>query len=147
MGLHLLHAVDPGAHGCATVRLQRTGYFGMKAGGKVVTLLCLVIAVVTLHVALDGLRMERFERLRGVSKAEDAVKTGFPEVQSDQEVDGNQEKKSCDLCGQRWLFVLATGRSGSTTVLNMLNALPGVYMAGENMNVVGKLRQLAFFPG
>jgi len=42
---------------------------------------------------------------------------------------------SCDLCLQhRWLFVLATGRSGSTTMLTMLNAIPGFMLAGEQDN-------------
>ena len=38
----------------------------------------------------------------------------------------------CDLCAQRWAFVLASGRSGSTSVLEALNSLPGVQLTGEN---------------
>lgn len=37
----------------------------------------------------------------------------------------------CNLCKDNWLFVLGTGRSGSTSVLTMLNAIPDVYIAGE----------------
>lgn len=50
----------------------------------------------------------------------------------------------CDLCGgaQQWLFVLAGGRSGSTTVLSMLNAIPGVHLAGENWGAVNSLLEL-----
>jgi len=32
--------------------------------------------------------------------------------------------KTCDLCSRRWLFVVSTGRSGSTTLMNMLNVVP-----------------------
>lgn len=31
----------------------------------------------------------------------------------------------------RWLLVLSTGRSGSTTIMRMLNAVPGIQVAGE----------------
>ena len=37
----------------------------------------------------------------------------------------------------RWLIVLATGRSGSTTVTDMLNALPAVSVHGEMSGTVG----------
>jgi len=49
----------------------------------------------------------------------------------------------CDPClDRRWLFVVATGRSGSTTLLDMLNAVPQILMAGENPFL---LRQLDVF--
>jgi hypothetical protein len=50
----------------------------------------------------------------------------------------------CDLCGgaQDWLFILGTGRSGSTTALEMFNAIPGVYLAGENSGVMNTLMDL-----
>lgn len=38
----------------------------------------------------------------------------------------------CDLCEGRHVFVLGTGRSGSTTILEALNSLPGVTLSGEN---------------
>ena len=38
----------------------------------------------------------------------------------------------CDLCATKWLLVIATGRSGSTTILNMLNILPHVNNMGED---------------
>jgi len=50
----------------------------------------------------------------------------------------------CDLCGgkQQWLFIMATGRSGSTTMLEMLNAVPGFYLAGENYGLLEKVWQI-----
>ena len=39
---------------------------------------------------------------------------------------------ACDLCEHKWIFVIATGRSGSTSIFEGLNALPGVQLAGEN---------------
>lgn len=38
----------------------------------------------------------------------------------------------CQPCRQRFLIVIATGRSGSTTLTNMLDMLPNIRMAGEN---------------
>ena len=46
---------------------------------------------------------------------------------------------ACDLCRDRWLFVVATGRSGSTTMMEMLTSIPGVYIAGENGDLAGSL--------
>eukprot|EP00961_Rhodomonas_salina_P131312 1767251-Rhodomonas_salina.2 len=43
-------------------------------------------------------------------------------------------KNTC-LQDQRWLFVWGTGRSGSTTLMHMLNALPGIALSGENAMV------------
>ncbi|KAL1523478.1 hypothetical protein AB1Y20_018416 [Prymnesium parvum] len=37
--------------------------------------------------------------------------------------------------GRRFLFVLSTGRSGSTTLLQALNALPGVRLRGEMLDL------------
>lgn len=51
---------------------------------------------------------------------------------------------ACDLCkDNRWLFAISTGRSGSTTLMKMVNALPQVYMAGENGNMMVSARTLA----
>ena len=49
---------------------------------------------------------------------------------------------SQDCDSERWLFVVATGRSGSTSLLTMLNELPGVYLAGENGGVLPSLYAL-----
>ncbi len=38
----------------------------------------------------------------------------------------------CKPCQRRFLIVIATGRSGSTTLMNLFDLLPGVRMAGEN---------------
>ncbi len=38
----------------------------------------------------------------------------------------------CAPCNRRYLFILAPGRTGSTTLLSMFNLLPGVRIAGEN---------------
>jgi hypothetical protein len=46
------------------------------------------------------------------------------------------------LCARKFLFVVATGRSGSTTVMGMLNGIPGVFLSGENNEEVTRLREL-----
>jgi len=38
----------------------------------------------------------------------------------------------CHPCDRKFLIIIATGRSGSTTLTNMIDLLPGVRMAGEN---------------
>jgi hypothetical protein len=44
-----------------------------------------------------------------------------------------EHHQSCDLCiDHQWIFVLGTGRSGSTTILKMLNYIPFFYIAGED---------------
>lgn len=41
----------------------------------------------------------------------------------------------CDLCARRWLFIVSIGgRTGSTTLLRMLNEHPSISLAGENSN-------------
>ena len=40
----------------------------------------------------------------------------------------NNSSGLCDLCQDPWLFVASVGRSGSTTILDMLEQIPGFYM-------------------
>jgi len=40
----------------------------------------------------------------------------------------------CEPCKQRFILLLATARSGSTTLLKMFNLLPNVRLSGENNN-------------
>lgn len=40
----------------------------------------------------------------------------------------------CQPCRQRFLFIISTGRAASTTLLDMINHLPNVRLAGENNN-------------
>eukprot|EP00971_Amphidinium_carterae_P006086 119878-Amphidinium_carterae.1 len=47
---------------------------------------------------------------------------------------------SCDLCADEWVFIIATGRSGSTTLLNMLNLIPGYSLSGENNGIMRAAR-------
>lgn len=49
--------------------------------------------------------------------------------------------KVCNLCAEKWTIVLATGRSGSTSLIQMLDALPGFLIAGEHDGVLVDLMQ------
>ena len=40
--------------------------------------------------------------------------------------------ETCDLCAHEWVFILSTGRAGSTSIMEALNALPNVKISGEN---------------
>jgi len=55
------------------------------------------------------------------------VKAGQPD-QPGEEAPG----ATPDGCERNWLFQVSTGRSGSTSLMTMLNDLPNVYIAGEN---------------
>jgi len=37
----------------------------------------------------------------------------------------------CRTCDRRFLFIITHGRAGSTTIRNMINALPGIRLSGE----------------
>lgn len=50
------------------------------------------------------------------------------------------DKKNCaEQMTAQWLFIWATGRSGSTTVLEMLNSVPCIGISGENGNFMNQL--------
>lgn len=46
------------------------------------------------------------------------------------------------LCSRQFLFVVATGRSGSTSIIGMANSIPGIFSSGENDNETFRLRQM-----
>lgn len=48
----------------------------------------------------------------------------------------------CQPCRRRFLIVMATGRSASTTLTFMLDALPGVRMSGENNDELKAIRNM-----
>ena len=49
---------------------------------------------------------------------------------------------TCDLRETNCLFVLASGHSRSSTVLNMINAIPSVYSDGENVGAFNSIYHL-----
>ncbi len=56
---------------------------------------------------------------------------------------GLKGKSLCNLCSGRWLFIVsAGGRTGSTTVLNMLNMHPAFSLAGENNKQIDDVFEL-----
>jgi len=50
----------------------------------------------------------------------------------------------CDLCKGKfkWLFIVGTGRSGTTTTLMMIDAIPRYYLTGENDGLVNNLQKI-----
>jgi len=48
----------------------------------------------------------------------------------------------CKPCDKQFLFILAQGRSGSTTLKNMINLLPGVRIGGEIGDTIEKMENL-----
>eukprot|EP00591_Stephanopyxis_turris_P001547 CAMPEP_0195510866 /NCGR_PEP_ID=MMETSP0794_2-20130614/3384_1 /TAXON_ID=515487 /ORGANISM="Stephanopyxis turris, Strain CCMP 815" /LENGTH=395 /DNA_ID=CAMNT_0040638373 /DNA_START=132 /DNA_END=1316 /DNA_ORIENTATION=+ len=53
-----------------------------------------------------------------------------------------EKSVNCEPCRRRFLVLIATGRSGSTSLMNMLDFLPGVRMGGENNNTLHALNTL-----
>ena len=58
--------------------------------------------------------------------------------------DADPEKPPvCDLCANRWLFIVSSGgRTGSTTALSMLKAHPAFRLAGENYGLLGRAYEM-----
>jgi len=53
------------------------------------------------------------------------------------------DEQTCNLCDRKWTFVIAAGgRTGSTSILEGLNALPGVSLFGENYALLDDLRSV-----
>ena len=49
--------------------------------------------------------------------------------------DAYTQMPPCNLCSRNWVFILSpNGRTGSTTIMTMLDALPDTYIAGESMD-------------
>ena len=66
-----------------------------------------------------------------------SCKHHYCQSKDDEEEDG----PGCDLCSQKWVFVFsAGGRTGSTSLLEGLNALPGISLTGENFAVLNDLQ-------
>mmetsp|Transcript_34550 Transcript_34550/g.64516 ORF Transcript_34550/g.64516 Transcript_34550/m.64516 type:complete len:573 (-) Transcript_34550:28-1746(-) len=57
------------------------------------------------------------------------------------------EGSDCNLCNddsQQWVFILSPGgRTGSSTIVTMLNSIPGFYIAGENDGIIDDM--LSFY--
>jgi len=62
--------------------------------------------------------------------------------QTNDQLTAQMKSRSCDLCEQNWVFVVATGRSGSTTVMEMLNEIPGFRIGGENNGAASHMYDL-----
>jgi len=52
------------------------------------------------------------------------------------------DSELCHPCQRRFLIIIATGRSASTTLTYMMDSLPGVRMSGENKDTLGAIRHM-----
>jgi len=69
----------------------------------------------------------RFERKLPLEKSIE-YKNPFPKWCADADC---KDGFFCRTCDRRFLIIIAQGRSGSTTIKNMINLLPGVRLRGE----------------
>ena len=64
-----------------------------------------------------------------------------PRSRHDLSLKKSGQKAAAEECSRsaqgEWLFIIATGRSGSTSILDSLNALPGVGLRGELDGAIG----------
>ena len=60
------------------------------------------------------------------------TRTGRASSARDDRTTGRQ----CNLCSDNWVFILSTGRAGSTSILEALNSLPATRLRGENQVLV-----------
>lgn len=84
----------------------------------------------------DDLSMVQLKARAHVTNAPDASPQGTALLNAQADV---LEGSDCDLCNtaQQWVFILSPGgRTGSSTIVTMLNAIPGFYIAGENDGIV-----------
>jgi len=51
----------------------------------------------------------------------------------------HNKERNCNLCKDNWLFILGTGRSGTTSLMTMLNAIPGLYISGEPKSTMQRM--------
>ena len=79
-------------------------------------------------LALAGLVLALAARDPAVLRPEDEVH----ELRELQQSHGSPHLGTCNLCARNFTILLATGRSGSTSILEALNSLPGVHLRGEN---------------
>ncbi|KAJ8613035.1 hypothetical protein CTAYLR_004067 [Chrysophaeum taylorii] len=76
------------------------------------------------------------------SAADPSQKASRPKHPAPQTAKKSVGDVPCDLCrDHNWLFVVASGRSGSTAVMDMLNAIPGVLVVGENDGFITRTGQ------
>mmetsp|Transcript_6559 Transcript_6559/g.7501 ORF Transcript_6559/g.7501 Transcript_6559/m.7501 type:complete len:333 (+) Transcript_6559:292-1290(+) len=91
-------------------------------------------------------------QIKAPQEADDTSRTDLGAVKDTTEsakLQNNQDNSVwCNLCEDYdWIFILGTGRSGSTSILNMVNTLPGFYLAGENGRSIKTFYKLPFFDG
>lgn len=103
---------------------------------------------VALHLS-TAFRSRSAHEQRMISPPEGEIYAALQNVASETFVhrlvrDAENTAGICSLCSgaQEWVLIAATGRSGSTTTLNMLQRIPGFRLAGENGGVMPKLQEL-----
>jgi hypothetical protein len=71
------------------------------------------------------------------------AKEAYRPDNSGKRIEQDYQGCECNLCGdgvQQWVIVLSSGsRTGSTTIVSMLNSIPGVYITGEHQAIIDDL--------
>jgi hypothetical protein len=53
-----------------------------------------------------------------------------------------KSEATCNLCSRKWIFIVSAGRSGSTTLMSMINEIPLFKIDGENNGLARQLFNL-----
>ena len=57
-------------------------------------------------------------------------------------IDASWNHLECNLCQRQFIFIIAEGRSGSTTLLHMVNHLPDVELTGEHYGILKDVNEI-----
>ena len=69
--------------------------------------------------------------------------SGFELATLDERQSRTAQQPRCDLCSSHWIFLVsAGGRTGSTSLLSMLQGHPSLWLAGENSDQLGTTLRL-----
>mmetsp|Transcript_6728 Transcript_6728/g.11970 ORF Transcript_6728/g.11970 Transcript_6728/m.11970 type:complete len:286 (+) Transcript_6728:121-978(+) len=77
------------------------------------------------------------------SESLEITSAGLGLLQKQLDLSRNAEKiDGCDDAGAPAVFIVSVGRSGSTSIMHMLNQIPGFDLKGHNINVLSSLFEM-----
>mmetsp|Transcript_8251 Transcript_8251/g.10770 ORF Transcript_8251/g.10770 Transcript_8251/m.10770 type:complete len:149 (-) Transcript_8251:1950-2396(-) len=131
---------------------EKPGHQQTRFSTHLLMLLLVLISIVSIVLCFEMYKLQQ-ENAEIVKVVETMASSGLNEsydvdayTDSDRDRPQTEDIVWCDLCHDYdWVFILGTGRSGSTTILSMINSIPGFYLAGENGKAIEILYTLPFF--
>lgn len=98
---------------------------------------------------IDAMGMEQlriddcFDDEKKLSGTASTERDNFVDFRQASGTEGGSSGCECNLCGdgsQQWLIILSpSGRTGSSSIATMLNAIPGFYIAGDHHGILDNM--------